>query len=481
MHHIHIQKIAQGLLVCLLAWAGHAWGQASYSIDFEMGKDIVGRYYMTQHFRDAYIYLDSGVAYKGRVVFQSLRQPLPRGLYTLLDGSRKPVADFVVDDATHFSYALDSARSHKGMRVRGSKANARMHAYLARQDQANEEAKALRKQQQEGNNKEKQHAKEELLALGEEMAQYEAKYFSDNTNDYFAQVVRMTRMPDPPKSLTRDEDKLYYVRQHYWDSVDFSFPNLARTAQLFNKMNYYFFGLLYYEESDTITLYANRVLARVEDDSAMLRYFLDFICPRYQKSTKHIGWDQVYVDLVKDYYVRGKCPWATEAELYNKRQEVDFLEQSLIGAHGTELWMADTNQSPNPKDWISSHRFPTKYVILWFWDPDCSHCQTQTQELKELYNTMAATGRKRFEVYAVGYESDVAKWKKYVREHQLPWVNVGGTNVNIDYQSAYNVHGAPSMVILDERRNIIMNKTLPVSQLMEFLDRHEARQAQNKE
>ena len=62
-----------------------------------------------------------------------------------------------------------------------------------------------------------------------------------------------------------------------------------------------------------------------------------------------------------------------------------------------------------------------------------------------------------------------------MREHQLPFVNVGGSNVNIDYQEAYNVHGAPTMIILNEERRIIMNKVIPAKNLLTFLDRYEKR------
>jgi hypothetical protein len=238
-------------------------------------------------------------------------------------------------------------------------------------------------------------------------------------------------------------------------------------------MNYYFFGILYHQDADTITRYAHLVLDRVVKDSTMLRYFLDFITPNYERSTKNIGWDQVYVNLVRDYYLAGHCPWASKADLYSKKQSIDFLSQSLIGAMGQELLMADTNQSPDPKDWISSHAFPQKYVILWFWDPDCNHCKKQTAELKTLYDSLSNAGNKIFEVYAVGYESDVPKWLNYVRQHKLPFVNVGGSNVNIDYQEAYNVHGAPTMIILNADRRIIMNKTLPSKSLLPFIEQYE--------
>ena len=76
-------------------------------------------------------------------------------------------------------------------------------------------------------------------------------------------------------------------------------------------------------------------------------------------------------------------------------------------------------------------------------------------------------------MYAVGYDADITKWKKYVQQYNLKWVNVGGTNVNIDYQDAYNVHGTPTMIILNEERRIIMNKVLPTKSILPFLDRYE--------
>ena len=67
------------------------------------------------------------------------------------------------------------------------------------------------------------------------------------------------------------------------------------------------------------------------------------------------------------------------------------------------------------------------------------------------------------------------KGKKYIIDHQLPFVNVGGPNVNIDYQEAYNVHGAPTMIILNEKRDIIMNKVIPINSILSFLDGYEKR------
>jgi hypothetical protein len=275
------------------------------------------------------------------------------------------------------------------------------------------------------------------------------------------------------------DNKPYYFRQHYWDKVFESkipFKELVYTPQFFNKVNYFFYNIIYHADSDTICREIDRLAARIGNDTMLLRYVFDHIEPRYFRSTRNIGWDAVWCHLASEYYLKGRCPWATEGTLHNMRYNYNRIRQSLIGAHAQELWMPDTNQSTDPSQWISSHRFPQKYVILWFWDPDCHHCQEQSAELKTLYDSLLTAPYRPFEVYAVGYESDVPKWKKYVREHDFRWVNVGGPNVNIDYQEAYNVHGAPTMIILNEKRDIIMNKVIPIKNLLRFLEEYEKKQ-----
>lgn len=436
-----------------------------YSITFKIAeaKDSVA--YIGQHFRDQYIIRDTARLANGCYTFEGKRN-WPRGIYALVDASRKKgIADFVIDGSQQFTVAMDAA--HRATSVKGSDANKSMFAYINTINDAKAEQKKLNQQLSTADSLK---ARKGLQALNKKMDLYESNSFAKHKGELFFDLVRMFDGPEVPAEAA---DKGYYYRQHYWDGIDLSDHSLIFTPNLFNKVNLYFFGLLYNSDTDTITHYADRLLQTIEHDSTMMNYVLEYIMPKYYRSTKNIGWDAAWCYLVRKYYLTGKCPWATAGDLYNKQKTCEFLEKSLIGAHGAELWMADTNQSPNPRDWKSSHRQPYPYVILWFWDPDCNHCQEQTDELIELYNSLTAAGTRNFEVYAVGYESDVEKWKRYVREHHLPFVNVGGPNVNVDYQEAYNVHGAPTMIILNKKRDIIMNKTLPTESIIPFLEDYE--------
>lgn len=430
--------------------------------------------FIGQHYRDGFIDIDStSRSSNGTYTFQGKRK-FETGIYVVYQrNAQKGLLDFTIDGSQRFSMkaTADNHIANPATDIIGSPANQAIYAYINKVNSAKQQVKDIDQRKKSSDAKVRAQAEKDMELLTKEMNEYEDGILKNPNNYRFFQLLNIFKGPEVPDSI---QDKAVYYREHYWDDVDLSDHSLVRTPDLFNKMNYYFFGVLYHADFDTICRYADKVLQKVENDTLMLRYFMDFIMPRYYRSTKNIGWDATWCYLVRKYYLTGKCSWASSSELANKRQSAEFLEKSLIGAMGAELYMADTNQSSNPNDWISSHRFPQKYVILWFWDPDCHHCQEQTATLKTLYDSLSAAGNKIFEVYAVGYESDVAKWKKYVREHNLPFVNVGGSNVNIDYQEAYNVHGAPTMIILNEERRIIMNKVLPTKAILPFLEQYES-------
>lgn len=470
MKRLFILALYIGIALCAVGQ------QYSFTFRLDGGKDSV--MYVGQYFRDRVDVVDSARLVRGAYTFSGKRA-WDRGVYVLLHQDRKTkVTDFCVDKSRKFTIEGDAKLKAKSVKVKGCESNRVMFEYVAVEDAAKEEMEAIRQRKKDESTK--AQAEKDESALMERMQAFEASARHPKQENIYFTLLNMCEPPEVPDSI---EDKATWYRRHYWDlffeakekqaSVPGFRNTLLHSPQFFSKVNYFFYGLMYYAPSDTIASEIDRLAARFGDDTTLLRYVFDHIEPRYFRSTKNIGWDAVWCHLAREYYLKGRCPWTSEGTLHNMRYNLTRISKSLIGAHGYELWMADTNQSPNPDDWISSHRFPTKYVILWFWDPDCHHCQEQSAELKVLYDSLLTAPYRPFEIYAVGYESDVEKWKKYVREHDFKWINVGGSNVNVDYQDVYNVHGAPTMIILDEKRDIIMNKVLPIKNLLKFFEDHE--------
>lgn len=462
------------LLAALLLCTALGAGAQTYSFTFRLNGMEDSMLYIGRHYRDEVTLLDSAKrGPDGGYIFRG-KQKWSRGIYALVRQDRtKQIGDFAIDESRKFTIIGDAKLNATSVTVKGCLSNEQMFSYMSTVQEARKEIEEINKRKKDSATKSQAEADEK--ALVDRMDRYEATVRHPKKPMVFFDLVNACENATVPDSV---ENKAYYYRAHYWDKL-FEAPlstlhsQLIYSPQLFNKVNYFFFGLLYHADSDTICSELDRLMKRFEGDTAMQRYVLDFITPKYFRSTKNIGWDAVWCHIASEYYLKGRCPWATEGTLHNMRYNYDRIKQSLIGAHGQELWMLDTTQIDAPEHWFSSHRFPEKYVILWFWDPDCHHCQEQSAELKTLYDSLLTAPDRRFEVYAIGYESDVDKWVKYVREHEFHFVNVGGPNVNIDYQEAYNVHGAPTMIILNEKRDIIMNKVIPVKQILPFLDNYE--------
>lgn len=477
------RRILIGLAsLCFSLWTGvSVWAQ-SYEITLKTEKPQDSVLYIGQHYRDEFVLKDSTTRRSdGAYVFKGKRN-WERGVYAFVrkDVNKKKketkfigLTDFVIDGSQKFTITADSAFRQKNMKVSGSEACKEMYAYMATISEARAEAKAINERMKGADSV---AAKKDLESLSERMTAYEKTILEKNKKQLFFQLVKEFSGPEVPDEV---ENKPIYYRTHYWDGVDLTNHSLRYTPDLFNKMNYYFFAVLYHADADTICRYADMTLQKMDGDTAMMRYFMDFIAPRYYRSTKNIGWDHVWCYLVENYYLKGRCGWASAGEIENKKKQARFLEKSLIGAYGQELIMSDTTQLESHR--ISSHRQAKKYMILWFWDPDCHHCQEQTAALIEVYNKLESEGKRNFEVFAVGYEADVNKWKNYVKKHNLPFLNVGGPNVNIDYQEAYNVHGAPTMIILNADRQIIMNKSIPASSLAPFIEQYERLHPEQKD
>ncbi len=450
-----------------------------YSFTFQLNGSTDTVLYIARHYRDQLQLVDSAHRAKDGSYTFAGKKNWVRGIYALVHQDReKAIGDFTVDDSRSFTISADASLTASTVKVKGSNANSQMFAYKAKWSEAKQRRADIGKRKNESATKEQ--AEKEEQALIDEMNAYDQAARHPKKPTLFFELVNLFDDEPIPDEV---ENKAYYYRIHYWDCLfnpenrgKWKTEDLVYTPNLFSKMNYFFYGFLYHAESDTIIKEIDRLADRIGDDTALLRYVFNHIEPRYFRSTRNIGWDAVWCHLAEKYYLNGRCPWASEGTLHNMRYNYNRIRQSLIGSHGQELLMLDTTQIDAPEHWISSHRFPEKYVILWFWDPDCHHCQEQSAELKTLYDSLQTAPNRRFEVYAVGYESDVEKWKNYVRKHDFRWINVGGSNVNIDYQEAYNVHGAPTMIILNEKRDIIMNKVLPVKSLLRFLDEYEKKQ-----
>ncbi|MGA2955838.1 MAG: thioredoxin family protein, partial [Thermodesulfobacteriota bacterium] len=168
------------------------------------------------------------------------------------------------------------------------------------------------------------------------------------------------------------------------------------------------------------------------------------------RESEIMGHDAVMVKLADDIYLSGKADWTTPEWRENLRKDVDRIRPNLIGQKGHELIM-ETFAGP----YASLYDIKKDFTILYFWEPNCGHCQEATPKLKAYYDKVKNDG---IEVFTVCTQSDRTKWEKYINDNNLTWINGWDPKRSSHFDYYYNVQSTPTVYILDKNKKIIANK-----------------------
>ncbi|HKL03899.1 MAG TPA: TlpA disulfide reductase family protein, partial [Cryomorphaceae bacterium] len=137
-----------------------------------------------------------------------------------------------------------------------------------------------------------------------------------------------------------------------------------------------------------------------------------------------------------------------------------------------------------------------KYVVLFFYDPDCGHCKKETPKLVEFYKGF---DKDLLAIYAVSSD-DLDKRKEFIEKYELDsiynvgipqrafddadfatrLITTGKSNLkSLKYQETFDVYSTPKVIILDENRKI-RAKDIGVDKIGELIERFETMDTEKK-
>ncbi|MBO4281639.1 MAG: DUF5106 domain-containing protein [Bacteroidales bacterium] len=303
---------------------------------------------------------------------------------------------------------------------------------------------------------------EQSLCL-DSMHDYTGQMISRHPDHLFSKIQRMNidiSIPDKPEGADSAWEYRYYVN-HYWDNTDLSEDGLLMSPLFFPKLKRYYEGIVPVS-IDSIIKYTDLLVEKITSKE-LFKYVVWYVTHKYERG-QYIGQDAVFVHMVKTYYEAGRCPWVEETQLEAMVERAHKLDPILIGKQAPQLWMMDTSRTLH-----SNYEFMKQFTIMWFWDVDCSHCKSATPKLAEMYKRLKDS--LDIEVMAICMSADTVAWRRYLRNNDMPWVNVGGYVANIDFINVYDVHSTPFIYVLNRQKQIIVKK-LPIEELETFLRRY---------
>lgn len=453
-----------------------AAGNKAYEIKIKINglKDSLvhlANYYGDKQYLKDSAYVDGS----GNVVFRG-DSALPGGIY-LFVFPNKTYFELLIDKEQKFSVECNMENVIPSMKVTGSEDNKLFYQYLQfiqEQSRLVEPLRAERKLKAEKQEK-TDELDEKIKSIDKRVADYKKKFINDHPQSMLSAIFNASEDPEIPElpkksDGSRDSSFLfYYFRDHYFDHFDLSDERLLRSPVYHSKLSFYVKNMMI-QIPDSIIPYADLLVEKASGNKETYKYMVWFLTNNYETSNI-MGLDAVFVHLVKKNYTKEKAYWVDDATLFKINDRARILEPILIGKKAKNLILTDSTGT-----YQALYNVNSPFTILYFWDPDCGHCKKATPKVKAYYDKVKSKG---VQVFAVCTEVEMEKWRKFINENNLDWINVADPKLQNNFREDFDIKTTPQIFILDKDKKIIAKK-IDEDNMEKLLDRELEMLSKNK-
>lgn len=258
------------------------------------------------------------------------------------------------------------------------------------------------------------------------------------------------------------QEKLNYLKNHFWDNYDFANISLTSSDALSQKL------------IDFLELYSSKDYSIEKQERAFIEA-CDFVLPKTKSSQKvyeftldflvrgfeHFGFEKVLKHLSDNYTIETSCE--NDARKTSLQKKLDSRKSSMIGIKSPEIVI----QKINGETFKLSELESTQTLIV-FYASWCSHCRDDLPTLNDWYKEFTTKYPNSLKIVAISIDTDKKEWQNFVEQNQFDFIHVselkGWESKTTD---DYNVYATPTFFLLDKDKNILQ-KTNILKELIQY-------------
>lgn len=458
--------------MAILALPGLCQVSSSYNISVNISGIKDSTLFLAYHFGNKQYIKDTiSLDDRGHGVFSG-KEALPQGIYMIVLPGKK-YFEILMGDDQQFSLSCQYTDYFNTLKFNGSDENTRFIAYQKKWVSMQNTASAIMRRLQ--NNKQNNDSVKVLTELQKSQEQkmkgYLQSVLNENKNNLLSVLVKSMMPLDVPDfkvpANVHNPDSLKWImkynynKDHFFDNIDLTDERMLRTPILQARLDA-FFNNVVIQSPDSIDKEIDKLIKKCQGDYKVFQFIAVYLFNHFRES-EIMGHDAVLVKIADDIYLSGKADWVSKQFLDDLRRQVELLRHNLIGMKAENLVM-DSYKGI----FVSLYDVEKEFTILYFWEPNCGHCQEETPKLKAYYDKAKNEG---VEVFAVCTTSDKAAWTKYIEDNRLTWINGWDPDRATHFDYLYNVQATPLVYILDRNKKIIAKK-LSVEDIPSFISNY---------
>jgi len=391
----------------------------------------------------------------GKAVFAG-KENLPGGMYLLYFPDQK-YFEFLITESQTFEIFSKKSDFLENVSFKGSKENSLFFEYQRNLNDLYRKRQLLTNKLKEYGADSAYSFSSKIEAINNQISDYKDTFVKEHQGMFVSTIVNATINPKIPSNIKDSIAAYRYFRNNYFENVDFSDSRLLRTTVYPNRLRHFVKNVLP-SDYDSINVEINKLLEKTKVNEEIQNYTMSSLY-EYLRNSKIITHEISAVYLAEHYFLNPNVNIKPEIRSMMKNY-VKILKPNLVGQPARNFEMEDITGKKQVLYNISAN-----YTILYFFEPDCDICKTETPKLKELYKKYKS---KNVEVLAIYPYSDTEKWKNYVKTNNLEWINLHDPENISGFREKYNVQGTPLIYLLNKDKMIVI-KYITVEQLADLL------------
>lgn len=418
------KKIFIALSLVFSAFSLLAQETNGYAMKFKFDNIHDNILYIVGYYGNDYYILDSAKVKRNSAVFSDKSKKLPTGFYQLTNNQGDVYFEFIIEKDFDFTIYTSLKNPYFSAIIENSEENTIFFEYMKHK-----------------------------IADNGTLADFVNNLISMSNNTLLSFYLKTThyKFEAPTFDEIEDEDtkllqQYLYFKNHFFDNIDFTDSRILRMPIDYGTD--YFFNEIVIRNADSLKKELDHFINLSGNNQDVRNYFLRELYFILQNGDP--TFEIAFVYLYDQYCPDGNCEWLEE--LLQRRFTRDYKRKSKLipGKTVPHLIAFDSEKKVQ-----STKTIDHKYIILWFWDPDCEDCLEQTPALCDFYHVYK--DEYDFEVYAVSITEDTLRWNNFVEESHLDWINVsyGMGQTNYDFVDYFDLITTPAIYLINKEHVII--------------------------
>lgn len=295
---------------------------------------------------------------------------------------------------------------------------------------------------------------ERIKELKEKFAVTSGKYWSfinkfskPEDDSFIARYIRSAAVPKMKAGMAI-KDKRKYLKEHFWDNVDFNSAVLLNsdiyTKKTVQYLNYFTSSKLNkdlqekeYENAASIILNKAKVNQRIYKRMTEylikgfgkmgLRNVIDYIVDNF------VIKDDLCLDSKIENFIQMRINQSTK---FKKNVKVPNIKLNDFTGKTVELYSINADK-----------------ILILFYASTCPHCRKLLPKLFKLYSSNKFG---KFEIYGISLDTGFNTWQNYIKKNKFNWINVSDlkgwkSKVSKDFF----IYSTPTMFLVDKNFKII--------------------------